>query len=79
MTPPPPVPADISAALENVTRRLFNLYLSQPLHALDVDLIEDTHNALTGLARFKASTRPSATRPLTPLAPSQPEGENLKL
>jgi hypothetical protein len=42
-------------------------------------MIEEAHNAISAHARWQASTRPSATRPLTPLAPSQPAAENPKL
>ncbi len=149
MTPPPPVPADVADALASAVRRLLNAHLLLPNFALDVEMIEEAHNALSAHARWQASTRaieekeenplwhsirsapkdgswillrysknpggetegciwqwdafwgtwmsderkliyapvdqwstiprPSATRPLTPLAPSQPAAENPKL
>lgn len=79
MTPPPPVPADVADARASAVRRLLNAHLLLPNFAMDVELIEEAHNALSAHARYQASTRPSATRPLKPLAPSQPENENPKL
>jgi len=79
MTPPPTVPADVADALASAVRRLLNAHLLLPNFALDVELIEEAHNALSAHARYQASTRPSATRPLKPLAPSQPANENPKL
>lgn len=79
MTPPPPVPADVADALASAVRRLLSTHLLLPSFALDVELIEEAHNALSAHARWQASTRPPATQPLTPLAPSQPAAENTKL
>lgn len=79
MTTPPPVPADVADALASAVRRLLNAHLLLPNFALDVEMIEEAHNALSAHARWQASTRPSATRPLTPLAPSQLAIERMKL
>lgn len=79
MTTPPPVPADVADALASAVRRLLNAHLLLPNFALDVEMIEEAHNALSAHARYQASTRPPVTRPLTPLAPSQPAAENPKL
>lgn len=79
MTPPPTVPADVADDLASAVRRLLNAHLLLPNFAMDVELIEEAHNALSAHARWQASTRPSATRPLNPLAPSQPAIENPKL
>lgn len=75
---PPPFPAEIVAPLENAARRLLSAHLALPNALLDVELIEDTHNALAALARFK-STTPPVTRPPAPLALSQVTVEILKL
>ena len=79
MTPPPPVPADVADALASAVRRLLNAHLLLPNFALDVEMIEEAHNALSAHVRYQVSVRPSATRPLRPLAPSQPAAENPKL
>ena len=75
---PPPFPAELVAPLENAARRLLSSHLALPNALLDVELIEDTHNALADLARFKSTAAP-VTRPPAPLAPSQPAIENPKL